>query len=332
MAELAHRVALVTGASSGIGEATARTLLDRGLHGVRAARGRSTAWQELRALGIHALALDVTDETSMVAAVDRILQRPGTHRCPGQQRRLWRLRCDGGRATSGGPASVRRQPVRPGPTDPAGPAGHACAPQRPDRQRGLRRRSHLRARWAPGTTPPSSRSRASAMHSRLELAPHGIQVVIIEPGEIRTAWGGIAADSLRATSGSGPYAAQARAVAAVLERSLGAGTGSPPEVVAEAIGRAVTARRPKSRYAVGRGARSIILARRLLPDRVFDRVMRRLFRVLSAPRLRFAQSGLEAVRAGPGHPSRAGAAAGSAHRGWAHGSRAAARPAPPVGG
>jgi short-subunit dehydrogenase len=112
---------------------------------------------------------------------------------------------------------------------------------------------------------------------RMELAPFGIHVVVIEPGEIRTGWGGIAADSLLEASGDGPYAAHAHAVAHVLERSLGSGTGSPPEVVAAAIGRAVSSRRPRTRYAVGRGAGTLILARRILPDSIFDRVMRRVF-------------------------------------------------------
>lgn len=111
---------------------------------------------------------------------------------------------------------------------------------------------------------------------RLELAPFGIHVVIIEPGEIRTGWGGIAADSLLETSGGGAYAA--RIVARVLERSLAWGTGSPPEVVADVIGTALRSRRPKARYAVGRGAGTLVFARRILPDGIFDRLMRRLFR------------------------------------------------------
>ena len=51
--------------------------------------------------------------------------------------------------------------------------------------------------------------------------------------------------------------------------------GVPPERVAETIERALTAPRMKARYVVGRDARAMLLVRRLLPDLVFDRVVRR---------------------------------------------------------
>jgi len=55
---------------------------------------------------------------------------------------------------------------------------------------------------------------------------------------------------------------------------------SPPEAVAHAIGKAVTARRPRTRYAVGGGARSVLLLRRLLSDRAYDRLTVRMFRTI----------------------------------------------------
>lgn len=113
---------------------------------------------------------------------------------------------------------------------------------------------------------------------RLEAEPLGIRVVLVEPGSIRTDWGAIAADKLIATSGSGPYERQATAVAGRLRASSqpGASLTSPPSVIAKAITRACTARRPKTRYVVGAGARPLIALSRLLPDRTFDAVMRRV--------------------------------------------------------
>ena len=64
-------------------------------------------------------------------------------------------------------------------------------------------------------------------------------------------------------------------------RPPGAEAEAGPEVVAEAIGKAVQLRRPRTRYAVGGGARSILLAQRLLTDRGFDRLIRLTYRVLS---------------------------------------------------
>jgi len=274
-AQIAARVALVTGASSGIGEATARELRALGFTVYAAAR-QLDRMAELASLGIHTLELDVTDEVSMVAAVDRILQEQGhidvlvnnagygaygamEDVSPSEARRQFDVNLFGlARLTQlvlPGMRARRHGRI----VNVASVGGHIYGPM--------------------GTWYHATKFAVEGFSDalRLELAPFGIQVVIIEPGEIRTAWGGIAADSLRETSGDGAYAQQARTVATVLERSLGSGSGSPPEVVAEAIGRAVTARRPKTRYAVGRGARTLILARRLLPDRVFDRVMRRLF-------------------------------------------------------
>ena len=110
---------------------------------------------------------------------------------------------------------------------------------------------------------------------RLEVKPYGINVVVIEPGGIKTEWGDIAADHLREVSSSGPYADQAAAMAKSLGSEANAGRTSPPSVIANAIGKAVTARRPKTRYAVGFGAKPMIAMRRILPDRGFDTLITR---------------------------------------------------------
>jgi NAD(P)-dependent dehydrogenase (short-subunit alcohol dehydrogenase family) len=106
---------------------------------------------------------------------------------------------------------------------------------------------------------------------RVEVAEFGIKVVIIEPGSIRSEWSGIAADQLEATSANTPYARQAKLVGAVLRGVDHSQMASGPEVVAEAIAKAVQSPKPRTRYVVGGGARGILLAERILPDRGFDR-------------------------------------------------------------
>jgi hypothetical protein len=59
----------------------------------------------------------------------------------------------------------------------------------------------------------------------------------------------------------------------------GSGFASAPEGTGKAIARAATVRRPRTRYAVGLGAKPIILLRRFLPDRVYDRLVQLTFRV-----------------------------------------------------
>jgi len=275
MADSSDRVALVTGASSGIGEATARTLLQQGYTVYGGAR-RVEQMAGLEALGVRVIALDVTDDGSMVAAVERILAESG---------RLDVLVNNAGYGSYGAledvPLLEARRQVEVNLFGLARLTQLVLPQMRRQRSGRIVNISSVGGKiYGPlGSWYHATKFAVEGLSDalRLELAPFGIRVVLIEPGEIRTAWGGIAADSLRETSGNGAYAEQARVVAAVLERSLSSGTGSPPEDVAETIGRAVMARRPKSRYAVGRGARALILARRLLPDRVFDRVMRRLF-------------------------------------------------------
>jgi NAD(P)-dependent dehydrogenase (short-subunit alcohol dehydrogenase family) len=109
---------------------------------------------------------------------------------------------------------------------------------------------------------------------RPELAPFGIHVVVVEPGAVRTEWGAIAGQHLRDASAKGPYAARAAATASVLESTSGPSRLSArPEVVAEAVARAATSRRPRTRYVVPTTAKVILLLRRVLPDRAFDRLL-----------------------------------------------------------
>jgi len=112
---------------------------------------------------------------------------------------------------------------------------------------------------------------------RMELRPFGIKVVLIEPGPILTEWNEIARDSLLERSGSGAYADHARRAHDVLTRFDEPGRASTPEEVADKIVKAATTRRPAARYPVGKGARMITTSRDLLPDRVFDEVVSRTF-------------------------------------------------------
>lgn len=107
---------------------------------------------------------------------------------------------------------------------------------------------------------------------RLELKPHGIDVAIIEPAGTETEWGSIAGESLLTVSGHGPYREQAGIVAGALASTSGTSLSTHPRTVAGAIVRAATARRPRTRYPVGRGAWTILALRRVLPDRAFDTV------------------------------------------------------------
>ena len=111
---------------------------------------------------------------------------------------------------------------------------------------------------------------------RVEVAPFGVDVIVVEPGAIRTEWAGIAHEGLVESSGDSAYAPYARRHAALLGSADAIRFASPPEVVANTISRAAAARRPRIRYAIGGGAKIFLLLAKLLPDRMLDGLMWRI--------------------------------------------------------
>lgn len=108
---------------------------------------------------------------------------------------------------------------------------------------------------------------------RLEVAQFGIRVVIIEPGVIETGFGDAATDSIVKRSAHGPYGPLVQMVAKSLKNTYGRGTGTDPSVVAAVVSRAIAGRHPRTRYAVGRFAKMLINMRGWLGDRMFDRII-----------------------------------------------------------
>jgi NAD(P)-dependent dehydrogenase (short-subunit alcohol dehydrogenase family) len=118
---------------------------------------------------------------------------------------------------------------------------------------------------------------------RRELRGQGVGVVVIEPGGIKTPiWDKGTAEADELIESASP---ETRERYAPLERALrkearriATESGLPPSAVAETIGRALTARRPRTRYLVGRDAKSRALAARILPDRAMDTLIARALR------------------------------------------------------
>jgi short-subunit dehydrogenase len=108
---------------------------------------------------------------------------------------------------------------------------------------------------------------------RLELKQFGIDVIIIEPGITATEFGSSLLDPMVERSGNGAYAQFTAKVAAATVKSNDSGGGTSPTVIADVIAKAIATRRPKTRYAAGRLARPLILTRKLFGDRVYDRIV-----------------------------------------------------------
>ncbi|MFE2599469.1 oxidoreductase [Streptomyces sp. NPDC059396] len=263
------QVALITGASSGIGAEVARKLKSKGYIVYGAAR-RADRLAELEADGIRTFEMDVTDDASITAGVKGIIDETG---------RIDVLVNSAGYGLLG---SVEETPVGDGRhmfevnVFGAMRLTQLVVPYMREQRSGrIINVSSIGGKiYSPLTTYYNGSKHALEVMSdclRLELGQFGIDVVVVEPGGVRTEWPKIAADHVEKNSGQGPYARQARGVAEGLRLSE---TGSrryvPAAVVADGIVKAVTAKKPKTRYPVGYGAKAVIRLRWLLSDRAFD--------------------------------------------------------------
>jgi NAD(P)-dependent dehydrogenase (short-subunit alcohol dehydrogenase family) len=272
------KTVLITGCSSGIGAATAAHLVGQGWRVYATAR-RPETLTDLRERGCETLALDVTDEGSMRAAVEAVTAAEGS---------VGVLVNNAGYSQSGALETVPIEQVR---------------RQFETNVFGLLRMCQLvlpgmrEQRWGrivnvgsmggrltfPGggvyhATKYALEALSDAM--RFEVRGFGVDVILIEPGLIVTNFGEVAAGSVSDAGGHSAYAEFNKQVAKRTQEAYTgpmAKLGSGPEAVAKTIAKAISANCPKTRYPVTASAHLLINQRRLSPDRVWDLVMRSQF-------------------------------------------------------
>lgn len=266
-------VALVTGASSGMGKDFALRLLAEG-YAVYGAARRVERMADLAAAGCSVIALDVTDDASMVAAVGQILGETG---------RIDVLINNAGYGQFGAledvPMDEGRRQLE---TNLIGPARliQLCLPHM--RARRFGRIFNISSIGGKLATPLGGWYHASkyALEGysdslRNEVSQFGIDVVVIEPGGIETEWSGIATDEAERYSGQGAYAAY---VAKFRQRQAQLGKNPPPSIITNLIVKALKAKRPATRYHAGKLAGPLLFLRRILSDRMLDSLILSAFR------------------------------------------------------
>ena len=279
MPDNSTKTALITGASSGIGEATALHLAELG-YTVYAGARRVERMSDLADRGIRTRSVDVTDDPSMVALVEAILADTG---------RIDVLVNNAGYGLYGAledvPVDEARRQFDVNIFGLARMTQLVLPQMRAQREGYIVNISSMGGKiWEPlGSWYHASKFAVEGLSDslRVEVAAFGIKVVIIQPGTIRSEWSGIAADKLEAASANTPYAEQAKLVGGGLRAVDHMRMASGPEVVAEAVGKAVQSPKPRTRYIVGGGARGILLAEAVLPDRGFDRFIQLGYRMAS---------------------------------------------------
>ena len=277
----ASRTVLITGCSSGIGNATARRLAAAGW-AVYATARRPDSIADLAEAGCKTLALDVTDEASMAATVERVEAASGP---------IGALVNNAGYSQSGAVETLPIERLRAQFETNVFGLVRMCQLVLPGMRRaGFGRIVNIssmggRLTFPGGGAYHGSKYAVEALSDalRFEVRGFGVDVVVIEPGLIKTRFGETAASSLGAAGGPAgegseadeddPYAGFNAAVGAATvgayEGPL-ARLGGGPEAVAKVIQRALEARNPRPRYKVTASARLIMGQRKLLGDRGWD--------------------------------------------------------------
>ena len=262
---------LITGCSTGIGRATAERLAAAG-HTVYATARNESSIEDLADLGCRTLALDVTDEASMKAAVDTVVAEEGA---------VGALVNNAGYSQSGAIETVAMEDVRRQFETNVFGLIRMCQLVLPGmREQGAGRIVNISSMGANFTFPGGGVYHATkyAVEAisdalRFEVKGFGVDVVVLQPGLIQSEFGATASSEVDANDG--PYAEfnanVARATTEAYEKGPLAKLGGEPDDVAKAVEKAITAKSPKIRQRITASAHLLVGQRRLMTDGLWDR-------------------------------------------------------------
>lgn len=266
------KTALVTGASSGIGNMIARELNSAGFTVYAAAR-RVEKMADLEKLGIIPAELDLTDETSIAACAETILNR---------EKHIDVLVNNAGYGSYGAiedvPLDEGRRQFEVNLFGMARLIQLVTPAMRENHYGKIVNISSMGGKiWTKfGGWYHATKFAVEGFSDclRMELKPFGIDVIVVEPGGIKTDWGIIAAENLRKTSANGAYAEMANKAADGMVKNYSGNMLSKPELIAKTVRKAVTRKHPRTRYLIGFGAKPMVWTHKIFGDRVFDWVIK----------------------------------------------------------
>jgi NAD(P)-dependent dehydrogenase (short-subunit alcohol dehydrogenase family) len=267
------RPVLITGCSTGIGRATAERLAADGWNVHATARKLESIEDLAKTCTTHAL--DVTQEKSMEVAV-KAVEEDGP---------IGALVNNAGYSQSGAIETIPMDSVRRQFETNVFGLMRMCQLVLPSmREAGSGRIVNLSSMGGKLTFPGggvyhATKHAVEALSDalRFEVREFGVDVVVIEPGLIVTDFGETAAATVNEVEEHGPYAQFNAAVAKLTAEAYTgpmARLGAGPEAVAQKISKALSANRPATRYKVTASARMMMGTRRLVSDRMWDRMVR----------------------------------------------------------
>jgi short-subunit dehydrogenase len=271
MSDTHKKTALVTGASSGMGKEIAKQLIADGMQVYVAAR-RVEQMADLARLGARILAMDISQEEQIRTAVATILSESGG---------VDVLVNNAGFGLYGAvediPVAEARYQFE---VNVFGPARLTQLLLPAMRARRAGTIVNITSMGGKIYTPLGAWYHATkhALEGwsdclRLELAPFGIRVVIVEPGLIETAFGEVVSKGMLARSGQGAYGEVTRAVTKSTQEAYGHGKYTSADVIAKVVSKAVKAGKPRTRYVAGAFAKPMIFIRKWFGDRMFDKMV-----------------------------------------------------------
>ncbi len=266
------KIALVTGASSGIGESIASELAKYGFKVYGAAR-RVDRMEHLKADGITPVSLDLTKDESIQSCVDEVIGKEG---------RIDVLVNNAGYGSYGAIEDVPMEEARR--QFDVNLFGMARLIQcvtpfmRKNHYGKIVNISSMGGKiWTKfGGWYHATKFAVEGFSDclRMELKPFGIDVIVVEPGGIKTDWGIIAAENLKKTSANGAYKEAAEKAADGMIKNYSGKMLSSPDVIGKIVRKAVMKKHPKTRYCRGFMGRPMILTHKLFGDRFYDWMIR----------------------------------------------------------